>query len=323
MNTPNASSTPGNDAEGAPVADVTVVMPSHNTGPYVAEALDSIAAQTLRPARVVVIDDGSTDGGAAIAEQHALRPTVLRGRFGNAARTRNHAALDAETRWLAFLDSDDRWLPHHLETAVRSAEQHDAQACVCARIDLDDATGETNTPAPMALEDGAALGDDDFYRVITRPPCEFQTPGLLLETARFREVGGFDGTQASKHDLELCMRFFKGVRWVYRREPTWEYRLMRQGSLTNRRVRGFRYMLEAYLKNESRWPGPEMRARIGFHAKRSLGAAVRYGTPDEVEKVWAPAMERLGLAHRLYYWAGRRLPGLMRPVSRPPRMSPG
>src|SRR5690606_17049118 len=54
---------------GGPVPEVIAVCPLHNHARWVAEALDSLAAQTVRPSRVVVVDDGSTDGGGALVRE--------------------------------------------------------------------------------------------------------------------------------------------------------------------------------------------------------------------------------------------------------------
>ena len=92
---------------------VTALIPAYNSAAWIAEALDSVAAQTAPPDEVIVVDDGSTDGTADIAE--SLGATCLRpGRVGVSA-ARNLGVRAASGELIALLDSDDAWTPDKLE----------------------------------------------------------------------------------------------------------------------------------------------------------------------------------------------------------------
>ncbi|MEM1399085.1 MAG: glycosyltransferase, partial [Pseudomonadota bacterium] len=58
--------------------DISVVIPLFNGGTYIEEALTSIADQSVRVGEIIVVDDGSTDNGASLAESHFARPRVVR-----------------------------------------------------------------------------------------------------------------------------------------------------------------------------------------------------------------------------------------------------
>jgi glycosyltransferase involved in cell wall biosynthesis len=104
-------------------ADVTVVIPVHNRAGVLARALDSVRAQTLPPADVVVVDDGSSDDTADVAR--AAGATVLRHpQSRGSGEARNTGIRAATTRWIAFLDSDDEWAPDHLRTLLPAAPGH-------------------------------------------------------------------------------------------------------------------------------------------------------------------------------------------------------
>ena len=93
---------------------VSVVVPIHNVEGYVAECLQSIAGQTFADLDVVMVDDGSTDGSAAIAERFAERDRRFRliaQPNGGLGRARNAGVDVANGDHLAFVDSDDV-LPH-------------------------------------------------------------------------------------------------------------------------------------------------------------------------------------------------------------------
>ena len=105
---------------------VSVVVPLYNYARYVEAALESVIGQTFADWELIVVDDGSTDGGDAIASDYPSRfPSKVRflshpGRsnFGVGA-TRNLAIRHATGRYVAFLDADDVWLPVKLERQVQ------------------------------------------------------------------------------------------------------------------------------------------------------------------------------------------------------------
>jgi glycosyltransferase involved in cell wall biosynthesis len=92
--------------------DVTVVIPAYQRADLVGRAVHSALLQRPRARAVLVVDDGSTDGTAAVAE--AAGATVLRQANQGEGAARNAGLRAATTTWVALLDSDDQWLPGHL-----------------------------------------------------------------------------------------------------------------------------------------------------------------------------------------------------------------
>lgn len=105
----------------APPADVTVVIPAWNAAAFLPETLASVRAQTVAPAAVVVVDDGSTDDTAAVAARSG--PDVVIRRIANAGvgAARNVGWREARTTWVAFVDADDLWAPGKLEAQLTVA----------------------------------------------------------------------------------------------------------------------------------------------------------------------------------------------------------
>jgi alpha-1,3-rhamnosyltransferase len=108
-------------------ARVEVVVPSYNHAPYVAAALRSVFAQTLAPARLLVIDDGSRDGsprviGDTLKDCPFPSELIARGNRGLCA-TLNEGLRRTEGTYFAYLGSDDLWLPGFLEARVSLLEE--------------------------------------------------------------------------------------------------------------------------------------------------------------------------------------------------------
>lgn len=103
-----------------PVASVTVVVVSHNYGKYLGEAIESVKSQSLKPAKVIVVDDSSTDNTKQEAEFYNL--TYLRHDGRNAHESRKLGYRAATTRYICFLDADDKLSPDYLADAVEIME---------------------------------------------------------------------------------------------------------------------------------------------------------------------------------------------------------
>lgn len=95
---------------------ISVVIPLFNKARHVARALQSATAQSRSPVEIIVVDDGSTDGGLEIVRAHGGVRIFERGCQGPGGyAARNLGVREATGEWIAFLDADDEWLPDHLE----------------------------------------------------------------------------------------------------------------------------------------------------------------------------------------------------------------
>jgi glycosyltransferase involved in cell wall biosynthesis len=99
---------------------ITVFIPAYNAEKWLGHAIESVLAQTYQNFHLLVIDDGSSDGTAALARSYAdTRVTVISNPQNlGIAETRNKALRICTTRWLACLDADDIALPERLERQV-------------------------------------------------------------------------------------------------------------------------------------------------------------------------------------------------------------
>jgi GT2 family glycosyltransferase len=99
---------------------VSVVVPLYNKEPYIGRALDSILAQTLAEIEVIVVDDGSTDGGAGVVSaRRDPRVRLIRQDNAGPGAARNRGVREARADLVGWLDADDSWEPGYLAESVR------------------------------------------------------------------------------------------------------------------------------------------------------------------------------------------------------------
>jgi glycosyltransferase involved in cell wall biosynthesis len=183
---------------------VAVLIPLYNHARYIGAALDSLRQQTRPPDRVIIIDDGSTDGsvdaviglsgrnafGARAAEATGITPhiEVLSQPNAGAHETINRAvALAGDCEYLSILNSDDCYHPHRLELCLEHLQKHPEIDLVCTRLRLIDAAGNTlPADAPRARWFSAAWS--------MRATSDDETP---LDTAAWLGFANFPGTTSN------------------------------------------------------------------------------------------------------------------------------
>ncbi len=168
---------------------VSVVVPLFNGRRFIRQAIASITRQTRPPREILVVDDGSRDGGASEIEATAgLR--LIRQENGGEAAARNRGIREASQPFIAFLDQDDLWLPEKLEHQLAVMERN-------AGIDV--AFGAHR----LIVEQGA----DWFRRDLLGRSLTARLPGtLLVRRGAFARIGLF------REDLKLG----SDVDWTWR-----------------------------------------------------------------------------------------------------------
>lgn len=181
---------------------VSVVIPAHDAGPYLSEAVRSVVDQILPPDEVIVVDDGSTDGSVALAKAYGSVVRVLCQPHRGAATARNLGLEHAAGELLAFLDADDLWMPMKLHRQVGLLRE---------RPDLDAALGHQE----QFLTPGADPSLVDRLHVDPTPRPGYHVGTMLVRRAALREVGPFDETLRSGEFIDWWARATeKGLRFA-------------------------------------------------------------------------------------------------------------
>lgn len=180
---------------------VSVVTPVWNAEATLAETVASVRAQGFADWELLLVDDGSTDGSAALLRRLAAAEPRIRllanGRNLGAAAARNHGIRAARGRWIAFLDADDLWRPEKLalQIAFMRAHGHPLTFTAYRRIAPDGRPlGTVRPPASVTragLLRGNVIGcltaayDTDFFGKVEMPALQRrQDYALWLELLR-------------------------------------------------------------------------------------------------------------------------------------------
>ena len=172
---------------------VTVMIGVYNAEAYVAEAIESVLAQSYSPIELIVVDDGSDDRTAEVVALYRPAVRFVKQQRGGIGAARNRAAELADGDFLAFLDADDRFVADKIE------RQLDAFA---ADPSLDVVYGHVREFISPDLDSAVAAR--------LRPPvadAPWPTPNLMLVTRdAFFRVGGFSTTLRVGVGVDWCAR---------------------------------------------------------------------------------------------------------------------
>lgn len=125
---------------------VSVVMPCYNAEKYIAQAIESVLAQSRRDIELIIVDDGSTDAPLVVIKKYrGGQVSLIQQENQGAASARNRGILTAQGKYLAFLDADDFWHPRFISRMVDALEHSNAVLAYCG-WQIVDGNGTTRPP---------------------------------------------------------------------------------------------------------------------------------------------------------------------------------
>ena len=257
---------------------VSILIPLFNRAKYIEETLRSALAQDYGDFEIIVVDDGSTDGGDKLVEAFfdtgRLRLVRHPGNANLGQSVSLNLALSLATgEYVAILDSDDVFLPGKLQHQVSYLQAHPEVGLVYGKglgIDangkeiykiLSDRHRETNDPNQILLD------------------CYFHLPvGSLVRKSVYDKVGGFDTSLRAGQDHDMLIRMAEVTAFAFQPELVYAYRRHGESISTNGLERRWRNALVILKKAVARYPYRrstlrKRRAVINFRLAQALFSA--------------------------------------------------
>lgn len=204
---------------------VSVVIPCFNQAHYLAEAIESVLAQTHSRLELTVVNDGSDDNTCEIAARYPGVRCTRQAHRGVAA-ARNLGLMRSSGAFAVFLDADDRLLPHALEVGVARLTEH-PDAAFAAGMPRDIAADGT-----VLREGGQPLVTRDHYIELLRDCFIWSGSSMVYRRSALDAAGGFSERLEAADDYDLYLRLARRYPVVCHEAVVTEYR--RHGSNATR-----------------------------------------------------------------------------------------
>ncbi|MDF2569221.1 MAG: glycosyl transferase [Sporomusa sp.] len=201
-------------------SSIDVIIPVFNGERYISEALKSVADQTYKPNRIIVVDDGSTDDTAKETHQCSkefhVPITYLYKSNGGHSSARNMGIAASDSDFIAFLDADDLWDKYKLEAQISVFHQTSFPNLGVVYSDITVIDGQG---AMVSQYDGYRLNPqlrgDIFQSLISGNLISSSASGVLIRRNCFEQVGVFDETLPTSEDWDMWLRLAEQYEFDY------------------------------------------------------------------------------------------------------------
>ncbi len=197
-----------------PFPRVSVIVPVYNGAKTVAEALQSVFAQSYKDYEVIVVNDGSTDSTAEVLAGFGDKIRLISlGQNGGQSAARNLGASQARGDYLAFLDQDDIWYTHKLEWQVAVLDDNPELGLVYSDLDEIDEQGRYKT---WEVHKTFGMSHPKTSLVSVLINDVFILPSTVVcRKECFAQVSGFDTRLSGYEDDDLWIRLWPVCRFHY------------------------------------------------------------------------------------------------------------
>lgn len=304
---------------------ISVVIPAYNAQRFLRTALDSVLAQTWPEVEIIVVDDGSTDGTAALLATYGERVRALHQPNGGLASARRTGVAAARGELIALMDADDVCRPERLAVQARVLQRWPEVVLCCSEFSAFDASGTVESRHARhyyaALRQSAHGIRDLLTRMDTLQHSESQPstvvyhgraysalahgnfvhpPTILFRRSLLAKVGSFDPAAGSMCDWDWIARAARAGEIAFVDHPLLDYRLSpAQMSSPRHRIRAsmdtLRVAERICRRDEALYLAelPRFRSDLGFFCADAADASIEHDKRQAARLLWR-SMFRFG-----------------------------
>lgn len=263
--------------------EVTVVIPTFNRWPLIAEAVRSVLLQSYKNFELLVVDDGSVDATETeLAKIRDCRLRVIKKTNGGVSSARNKGLDMARGRYICFLDSDDLWGTDYLETMVAAMEKNtDCGVAYGRKMYV------TDTGARSKESDEKCVSGDVSRSFFVHTAAAVQGSCFRAEAVKNMR---FEEGLASAEDVDFILRLAISQKFIYVPEATVTIRtkhsVNKRIEYSNENCNRIRVLERLYFKLGANKviPACEARAKLAksyrscakYYISKSNGTAARW-----------------------------------------------
>ena len=206
---------------------VVVIMPVYNGSNYMREAIDSALNQTYKNVEVVVINDGSTDGGKtdAIAKSYGDKIKYFVKENGGVSSALNFGIKyiqdNYKDAYFCWLSHDDKYTPEKIEKEVKALKGHDKTTVVFSNFSLFDDKGTIFA----TTHSEERIKEDQFKGIYPVLKGMVNGDTILVHQDVFNKCGYFDEVNTNAADYRMWLKVFDEFDHVFLKEPLSLYRI--------------------------------------------------------------------------------------------------
>jgi Glycosyltransferases involved in cell wall biogenesis len=176
----------------------SVIIPLYNKAPYIQRAIDSVLNQSFSEYEIIVVNDGSTDGGGELVRQkYGEQVILLNQRNQGVSLARNKGIEKAKYNWIAFLDGDDYWHPNYLQLIAEAIQEQKNVGLIGAYYTFDKLPNKVEKPNLIEIQ-------DYFSRAIHN--TLFTSSSTVIRKDFFENQEGFKPHLKIGEDLDVWFR---------------------------------------------------------------------------------------------------------------------
>ena len=206
---------------------VVVIMPVYNGSNYMREAIDSALNQTYKNVEVVVINDGSTDGGKtdAIAKSYGDKIKYFVKENGGVSSALNFGIKyiqdNYKDAYFCWLSHDDKYTPEKIEKEVKALKGHDKTTVVFSNFSLLDDKGTIFA----TTHSEERIKEDQFKGIYPVLKGMVNGDTILVHQDVFNKCGYFDEVNTNAADYRMWLKVFAEFDHIFLKEPLSLYRI--------------------------------------------------------------------------------------------------